>query len=198
MANIAAGIVVAKVGTATVQPSEIIETIKNQEQPNHIAPLLSWDDARAKITAWQENGLKVGFTNGCFDIIHYGHVNYLARTKERCDRLVLGLNHDQSVRLLKGSTRPVNDEIGRAAVIGALGSVDLVVLFGAEKEGEDNTPTEVLGVLQPDILMKGGDYTVDQLPEAKIVLEYGGTVDIMPLYDGYSTTNIIEKSRKTG
>lgn len=198
LANVAAGIVVAKVGTATVQPNEMIETIKNQERHNHIAPLLSWDDARAKIAAWQENGLKVGFTNGCFDIIHYGHVNYLAQAKERCDRLVLGLNHDQSVRLLKGPSRPVNDEDGRAAVIGALSSVDLVVLFGAKEESEDNTPTEVLGVLKPDILMKGGDYTVDQLPEAKIVLEYGGTVDIMPLYDGYSTTNIIEKSRKTG
>ena len=106
----------------------------------------------------------------------------------------MGLNHDNSVKLLKGSTRPINNQQARANVIGALGSVDMVVYFGANNQGEDNTPSKILEHLKPDILMKGGDYTIDQLPEAKIVQNYGGEVEIMPHYDGYSTTGIILKA----
>ena len=105
------------------------------------------------------------------------------------------LNHDKSVKILKGQERPINDEIARATVMGALSSIDMVVFFGAENEDEDNTPCAVVGHIQPDIFMKGGDYTVDQLPEGKVVLSYGGKVEIMPLYEGYSTTNIIKKTK---
>ncbi len=162
-----------------------------------MAPCLDWDEATKQIRAWQDEKLKVGFTNGCFDIVHYGHVNYLNEAAQKCDKLVLGLNHDKSVRILKGPERPINDEMARANVMGALASIDMVVLFGAKEEGQDNTPCEVLGVIKPDVIFKGGDYTVDQLPEAKVVMEYGGEVDIMPLYEGYSTTNIIKKSRSS-
>ena len=159
------------------------------------APLAGWDEAGEIVRGWQESGLRVGFTNGCFDILHVGHVTYLNEARQRCDKLVMGLNHDQSVRLLKGPSRPVNDENARAGVIGALASVDLVVLFGAQKQGEDNTPCALIERLRPDIFFKGGDYTLDQLPEAKIVQAYGGAVAIMSMKDGYSTTATIEKMK---
>lgn len=160
-----------------------------------MAPLADWQDAAVQVKDWQAQGLRVGFTNGCFDILHVGHVTYLNEARMRCDRLVMGLNHDQSVRLLKGPERPVNDERARAGVIGALASIDLVTFFGAEKTGDDNTPCALIQILKPDIFFKGGDYTIDQLPEAKIVQAYGGIVDIMSVVEGRSTTAIIEKMR---
>lgn len=169
--------------------------MSNKNEISLMAPCLNWEEASQQIQSWKKEGLKVGFTNGCFDIVHYGHVNYLNEAAQRCDKLVLGLNHDKSVGILKGSGRPINDELARANVMGALASIDMVVLFGADNKEQDNTPCEVLDAIKPDIIFKGGDYTIDQLPEAKIVLEYGGEVDIMPLYEGYSTTNIIKKSR---
>ncbi len=198
LANVAGGLAVAKVGTAIVPLDEVLaakdENAKTSK--SHIAPIYN-DSKRAaeQVRKWQEKGHKVGFTNGCFDILHHGHVNYLNDAKSRCDKLIIALNHDQSVRLLKGDSRPVNDEMARANVIGALGTVDMVVFFGAQEQGQDNTPCGVIDVLKPDVFMKGGDYTIDQLPEAKIVQSYNGVVDIMPLYEGYSTTNIIEKAR---
>jgi D-beta-D-heptose 7-phosphate kinase/D-beta-D-heptose 1-phosphate adenosyltransferase len=154
-----------------------------------------WDMARAQIIEWQRLGLKVGFTNGCFDILHAGHVMYLNQTKSYCDKLVLGLNSDVSVRLLKGETRPINPEHDRSDVMMGLKAVDHVVLFGAEKIGDDNTPSEVIAYLKPDIFFKGGDYTIDQLPEANAVLAYGGEVKILGVLEGRSTTNIIQKSK---
>ena len=203
LANIAGGLVVAKIGTATVQPRELLQAIEEFEQEdtsqsrnNFLAHILEWSDAQKKIQSWQDDGLKVGFTNGCFDILHYGHVNYLNQARGECDRLVVGLNHDQSVKILKGEERPINDQMARATVLGALGCVDMVVFFGAEKAGEDNTPCEVVGYLKPDLLMKGGGYKVDDLPEAQVAFSYGGDAKIMPLYEGYSTTGTIEKMRK--
>lgn len=193
IANIAGAIVVAKSGTATVTISEI-ENYIQKNTPKTLSAK-SWEDTIDQIDKWQAKGLKVGFTNGCFDIIHYGHVHYLARAKEKCDRLVVGLNHDKSVRILKGKTRPINDQNARAAVMAALSCVDAVVYFGAQNDGDDNTPCAIVDALKPDILMKGGDYTIDQLPEGKVAQSYGGTVEIMPLYEGYSTSNIIEKSK---
>lgn len=194
MANFAAGIAVSKVGTTPVYLDELRGLLSANSLSGRQARLAATSDARAQIAAWQAQGLKVGFTNGCFDIIHKGHVNYLEQARSHCDRLVLALNSDASVRILKGPTRPINDEDARAAVIGSLSSVDLVVLFGAQKAGEDNTPCALIDSLRPDIFFKGGDYTIDQLPEAKIVHGYGGEVAIMGLEDGFSTTNIIAKS----
>jgi rfaE bifunctional protein nucleotidyltransferase chain/domain len=161
-----------------------------------IEPQTDWGIARQTIAAWQQLGLKVGFTNGCFDILHAGHVMYLNQAKQHCDRLVLGLNSDTSVRILKGVNRPINNEQDRKDVMMGLKAIDHVVFFGAENAGDDNTPTNVIAHLKPDIFFKGGDYTIDQLPEAKAVLSYGGEVKILGLLDGRSTTNIIAKSQK--
>lgn len=194
IANEAAGIAVSKVGTAPVRGEELRQRLNGDRHEGRQARLLGEQAALDQIRKWQAQGLKVGFTNGCFDIIHKGHVNYLDQARSHCDRLVLALNSDASVRILKGPTRPINDEEARAAVIGSLSSVDLVVLFGATKAGEDNTPCALIEKLRPDIFFKGGDYTIDKLPEAKVVQAYGGVVNIMGLEDGFSTTNIISKS----
>jgi len=209
LANVAGGIVVSKIGTASIRASELMDAQNKSEfsiQTSPVGDMASIDRARQariynadeaidQIQKWRARGLKVGFTNGCFDLVHYGHVNYLNQARNKCDRLIVGLNHDASVKLLKGPDRPLNDQQARATVIGALGSVDMVVFFGAEKEGEDNTPCNLIAKLQPDIFFKGGDYKIEDLPEAKIVQGYGGSVSIMPLYEGYSTTGTIKKMK---
>lgn len=196
LANLAGGIVVAKVGTAAIRAEELLRAANGEGSTvsaSGQAALCGWDEAREQVKRWQAQGLKVGFTNGCFDILHAGHVHYLNEARGHCDRLVLGLNHDASVRILKGPTRPVNIETDRATVIGGLGAVSLVVLFGAEEKGQDNTPCALIDHIRPDLFFKGGDYTVDQLPEAKIVQAYGGEVRLMGLTAGLSTTNTIKK-----
>lgn len=196
LANLAGAVVVAKVGTAPIRSEELLRAVSGEGTKASAAgqaPLCDWDAARDQIRRWQAQGLKVGFTNGCFDILHAGHVHYLNEARGHCDRLVLGLNHDASVRILKGPTRPVNIETDRATVIGGLGAISLVVLFGAEVQGQDNTPCALIDHIRPDLFFKGGDYTVDQLPEAKIVQAYGGEVRLMGLTAGLSTTNTIKK-----
>ena len=135
----------------------------------------------------RKGGQKVVFTNGCFDILHAGHVTYLEAAKAQGDVLVLGLNTDASVRRLKGPERPISSELDRAKVVGALKSVDYVVLFG------EQTAEAVIAEVKPDIYVKGGDYTLDTLPEAKIVQSYGGKVAFIDMVEGRSTTNIINK-----
>lgn len=135
----------------------------------------------------RKGGQKVVFTNGCFDILHAGHVTYLEAAKAQGDVLVLGLNTDASVRRLKGPERPINSELDRAKVVGALKSVDYVVLFG------EQTAEAVIAEVKPDVYVKGGDYTLDTLPEAKIVQSYGGKVAFIDMVEGRSTTNIINK-----
>lgn len=200
LSNIAGGIVVGKIGTTPIAPDELLHALNGGQSLSgrHARIVRDWDEARDIAAAWQAQGLKVGFTNGCFDILHYGHVNYLNHARDLCDRLIVGLNHDKSVKILKGPERPVNDETARGTVIGALASVDLVVFFGAEEAGQNNTPEAVIGAVRPDIFFKGGDYKIEDLPEAKIVQSYGGEVRIMNLYEGYSTTSTIEKMRKNG
>jgi D-beta-D-heptose 7-phosphate kinase/D-beta-D-heptose 1-phosphate adenosyltransferase len=199
LANIAGGIAVGKLGTTPVRLDELNLAIDRKETDDRgltARVCQDWNAAKEIIDVWKAKGLRVGFTNGCFDILHTGHVGYLAKAREKCDRLIVGLNHDVSVKLLKGPTRPVNDEIARANVIGALASVDLVVFFGAQEPGQDNTPSALIGALQPDCFFKGGDYTVESLPEAKIVHSYGGSVEVLNLYEGFSTTSTIEKMKK--
>lgn len=130
---------------------------------------------------------KIVFTNGCFDIIHVGHVRYLTTAKNFGDVLIVGLNTDESVRKLKGATRPINNQDDRAEVLLGLKAVDHVIFFG------EDTAENLIAELQPDIYVKGGDYTLDTLPEAKIVQAYGGRIEIVNLVAGKSTTNIIEK-----
>lgn len=137
--------------------------------------------------ALREAGQKVVFTNGCFDILHAGHVRYLQEARAQGDCLVLGLNSDESVRRLKGPTRPINSELDRAEVVGALKSVDYVVLFG------EQTAESLIVKVRPAVYVKGGDYTLDTLPEAKIVQSYGGSVHFVKMVEGRSTTNVIKK-----
>ncbi len=136
-------------------------------------------------------GKKIVFTNGCFDILHAGHVRYLTQARSFGDCLVLGLNTDASVRRFKGPTRPINAEQDRAAVVDALEAVDYVVLFG------ERTAEALISLVKPDVYAKGGDYTLDTLPEAKIVQSYGGRVEFIDLVAGRSTTNVIEKIKET-
>ena len=135
-------------------------------------------------------GQRIVFTNGCFDILHAGHVRYLAQARAQGDCLVLGLNSDASVRRLKGSSRPINSELDRAAVVGALKSVDYVVIFG------EQTAEKLIAKVRPAVYAKGGDYTLDTLPEAKIVQSYGGRVAFIDMVAGRSTTNVIAKIKE--
>ena len=135
----------------------------------------------------REGGQKVVFTNGCFDILHAGHVRYLNTARSFGDCLVLGLNSDASVRRIKGPTRPINNELDRAEVVGALGCVDYVVIF------DEPTAEALITKVHPDVYVKGGDYTIETLPEGQIVQKYGGQVELVKLVEGRSTTSVIKK-----
>ncbi len=195
LSNIAGGIAVSKVGTSPVRTEEMLHAIEGNFEGPHTAPFCTAEQALEQIKRWRAQGLKVGLTNGCFDILHAGHVRYLNEARGRCDKLIVAINRDESVKLLKGPSRPVNSEEARASVLGALGCVDMVISFGASRAGEDNTPSALVAMLQPDIFFKGGDYTEEQLPESKIVRAYGGEVAIMGMLEGFSTTAILAKSR---
>ena len=159
---------------------------KNYSMNNMPSQCCSHDELLLKVRKWQADGEKVVFTNGCFDILHAGHVRYLAAARQLGDRLVIGLNSDASVRRLKGPKRPVAPEDDRAEVLSALGAVDAVTLF------DDDTPEALIGMLLPDILVKGADWAVEKIAGAKAVIENGGSVLTVPLLEGRSTTGIIE------
>ena len=152
--------------------------------------LISRDDIAAFCEVLRKGGQKVVFTNGCFDILHAGHVTYLEKARSFGDCLVLGLNTDASVRANKGPSRPINSELDRAKVVGALKAVDYVVLFG------EQTAEKLIAKVKPDVYVKGGDYTLDTLPEAKIVMGYGGKVEFVNMVEGRSTTNVIQKIKQ--
>ncbi len=199
IANIAGGIAVSKPGTAPVTFDELLQGLSAGDFYSASEKIMySHRAAQEKVASWKAMGLKVGLTNGCFDILHAGHVNYINEARGHCDKLIVALNHDASVKILKGPSRPVNDQNARAVVLSGLGAVDMVAFFGAERAGDDNTPCALIEQVKPDIYFKGGDYKVEQLPEAKIVHAYGGDVLIMAMHEGFSTTSIIERSRKTG
>lgn len=142
------------------------------------------------VTTLKAEGKKIVFTNGCFDILHVGHVRYLKEAKALGDILILGLNSDSSVKSLKGSNRPINNESDRAEVLSALKAIDYVVIF------DEKTAENIVGEVKPDIYAKGGDYSIDTLPEAKIVAEHGGKTVLLQLVDGKSSTNIINKCKE--
>ncbi len=153
------------------------------------AKIQSWGEAAEQVKRWQEAGDKVVFTNGCFDLLHYGHLCYLAQARELGQRLALGLNAADSVRRLKGPHRPIKDEATRQLQMASLQCVDLVVLF------EQDTPLELLQKLLPDVLVKGGDYAPEDIVGADVVQQHGGEVRVLPYIQGYSTTSIEEKIR---
>lgn len=139
---------------------------------------------------WHSGGKKVVFTNGCFDILHRGHVEYLAKAADLGDMLVVGLNSDSSVRRIKGEGRPLNDEQSRAAVLSALESVDVVVLF------DEDTPENLIRTIKPDVLVKGSDYKIEDIVGADFVVNHGGEVVTIDFVEGYSTTGIIDRMSK--
>jgi len=182
LANAAAGIVVGKPGTAVIHAEELVSALHAQDLSTGEDKVATLAAALDRIAAWREAGLKIGFTNGCFDLIHPGHVSLLAQARGACDRLVVGLNSDNSVRRLKGDGRPVQSEAARAQVLASLAAVDLVVIFN------DETPLRLIEAIRPDLLIKGADYRRDQVVGAEIVESYGGRVMLAEILPGHSTT----------
>jgi D-beta-D-heptose 7-phosphate kinase/D-beta-D-heptose 1-phosphate adenosyltransferase len=185
LANLAAGIVVGKVGTAVTYASELADALAEDAYGHHKSR--PTPRVLEQVERWRLRGLKIGFTNGCFDLLHPGHVALLAQARAACDRLVVGLNSDASVARLKGADRPVQQEAARAAVLASLSSVDLVVVF------PEDTPMALIEAIRPDVLIKGADYRVDEVVGADFVQSYGGTVVLADLIAGHSTTATIKR-----
>ncbi len=190
LANVAAGIAVGKLGTSTVSPVEIIGAISHEHTDSDVK-IKNLDVLVSIVEAEKQRGKKVVFTNGCFDLLHAGHVRYLQKARKFGDLLVLGLNSDSSVRRLKGEKRPLIGESERAHILAALDCIDYVVIF------EEDTPMRLLEALRPTVLVKGGDYTPDTVVGRDLVESYGGRVELVEFVDGKSTTNIIEKILQT-
>ena len=181
LANIAAGIVVGKLGTASVYLDEIRPHYEKRR------PYSNLEGARSLVELFRERNQKIVFTNGCFDILHAGHVEYLEAAKSKGDKLIVGINSDRSVSQLKGSKRPINKLIHRAKVLGSLRCVDEVVMF------DEETPIKLIKSLKPDFLVKGGDYKVQDIVGYDVVSKYGGSVITIPLIKGLSTTKILNQ-----
>lgn len=191
LANAAAGIVVAKIGTAVAYADDLQDAIAARDPAKSgNGKVMTLAAALDRIAAWRQRGERIGFTNGCFDLIHPGHVSLLAQARAGCDRLVVGLNADQSVRRLKGPERPVQNEVARSAVMASLESVDLVILF------PEDTPENLIEAIRPDVLAKGADYTVEQVVGAPFVQSYGGEILLVDLEPGHSTTATIDRIGK--
>jgi D-beta-D-heptose 7-phosphate kinase/D-beta-D-heptose 1-phosphate adenosyltransferase len=184
-ALLASGVAVGKVGTATVSPGELVEAARTAHMATAEAKIATPERMVEEVARWRARGLRVGFTNGCFDILHRGHVAYLAQARSWCDRLIVGVNSDRSVRALKGEGRPVNDLESRALVLAGLASVDLVAPF------DEETPLELIRAARPDVLVKGADYSEAQVVGGDLVRGWGGEVRLAALVDGYSTTAAI-------
>lgn len=183
IANGAAGIVVSKVGTYPIHRHELIELWQSLQEGEHTKPLYTKEEMKSLIDQWQANNEVVVFTNGCFDILHRGHITYLQEAAQLGRHLIIGLNSDDSVKRLKGETRPIVSEQDRAALLSALDCVDGVVLF------EEDTPADLLAYLRPNILVKGGDYKKEDIVGREFVDE----VEVLSFKDGYSTSDIVNK-----
>lgn len=187
LANLAAGIVVGKLGTATVDHGELAIALRREQLGPVDEKVVDWPEAKKRVESWRLRGLRVGFTNGCFDLIHPGHVRLLAAARAQCDRLVVALNTDDSVRRLKGPERPIQNEAARATVMAGIAAASAVVLF------DQDTPEELMRELRPDVIFKGADYTVDQVVGGEFVRSYGGQIALIPLEQGHSTTKTIRR-----
>jgi D-beta-D-heptose 7-phosphate kinase/D-beta-D-heptose 1-phosphate adenosyltransferase len=192
LANLAGGVVVGKVGTAVVRRQDLETALLERSIGTSEAKLVSAETAAERVRQWRAQGLEVGFTNGCFDLLHPGHVSLMRQARAAADRLVVGLNSDASAALLKGPGRPLQDEVARAIVLASLADVDLVVVFA------EPTPIELIRLLQPDVLVKGADYSRDQVVGADAVDSWGGRVLLAKLEVGNSTTDTIARARRGG
>lgn len=187
LANAAAGVVVRKLGVATVSASELRRAMQRQQDP--WAAILSEEQLLLQVADAREHGERIVMTNGCFDILHSGHVTYLEQARAFGQRLIVAVNDDASVARLKGPTRPVNSLESRMLVLAALRAVDWVVPFA------EDTPERIIRRVKPDVLVKGGDYKIEEIAGASFVLNAGGEVQIIPLVEGYSTSNVIKRIR---
>jgi D-beta-D-heptose 7-phosphate kinase/D-beta-D-heptose 1-phosphate adenosyltransferase len=189
-ANAAAAVVVGKRGTATVTLSELRHRILPSAS---LAPedkiVFDWAVLDDRLVEWRRHGLRIGFTNGCFDLLHRGHVKLLAEARAACDRLVVGLNSDASTTRLKGKGRPINPAEGRAEVLAALEAVDLVVVF------DEDTPLELIKRVRPAVLVKGADYSRDNVVGREVVENAGGDVILVDLVPGHSTTAMVRRAQ---
>ncbi len=190
MANAAAAVAVGKKGTATVTPPELRRKILPHAFLAAEEKIIgAGGDLDTQLSEWRAQGLRIGFTNGCFDILHPGHVKVLTAARGACDRLIVGLNSDGSVLRLKGEGRPVQDERARAEVLAALEAVDLVVIF------EEDTPIKLITRIRPSVLVKGGDYTREQVVGHEVVEACGGEVLLVDILPGFSTTSLVDRAR---
>lgn len=187
LANIAGSIVVSKIGTAAVTREELERELRNDQIKQSEDKLVSLHEAAEQAERWRKQGFKVGFTNGCFDLLHPGHISLLRQARAACDKLIVGLNSDSSVKRLKGDSRPIQNEISRATVLSSLRDIDQLVLFSEE------TPINLIKTIRPSVLVKGADYTVATVVGADLVQGWGGEVVLAQLIEGQSTTATIAK-----
>ena len=190
LANMAAGVVVGKVGTIPIKRRELIQAITDEQAIDQSDKICTPESLSERIDRWHAQGERIVFTNGCFDLLHVGHVTFLERAKHQGDRLIIGLNTDHSVRLLKGASRPLIPHDERARVLAALASVDAVVLF------DEDTPVELIKRLRPDVLVKGTNYREDQVAGADEVRSWGGNVVLLPVVGDHATTKILNAVAK--
>lgn len=187
LANIAAGVVVAKVGTVPVRQAELLKALISEDGQSQADKICDLTQLKTLVSHWKDSHKKIVFTNGCFDLLHAGHVTYLEAAKKTGDILILGLNTDRSVSALKGPTRPVIHEQDRARVLAALAAVDAVILF------DEDTPLQLIDAIRPDVIVKGDDYTEEQVVGGTEVKSWGGAVKLIPLVQGRSTSKILER-----
>jgi D-beta-D-heptose 7-phosphate kinase / D-beta-D-heptose 1-phosphate adenosyltransferase len=189
-ANAAAAIVVGKRGTATVSLAELRHRLLPAASlATEDKILFDWSELDERLVEWRRHRLRIGFTNGCFDLLHRGHIRLLAEARAACDRLIVGLNSDVSARRLKGRGRPINPADSRAEVLAALEAVDLVVLF------EEDTPLDLIKRVRPEVLVKGADYRREDVVGRQLVEASGGQVILVDLVSGHSTTAIVERAQ---
>ena len=187
LANLAAGIVVAKVGTVPIARHELVAALTPSSGISGAEKILDGDRLTQRIKEWRAAGETIVFTNGCFDLLHVGHITLLEDCRRFGSKLVLGLNSDDSIRRLKGPSRPIVGDRERSRVMAALAAVDAVVLF------EEDTPLELIRTVKPDVLVKGGDYIAENVVGYEDVTARGGRVEIVPTVEGFSTSNIVRK-----
>jgi D-beta-D-heptose 7-phosphate kinase/D-beta-D-heptose 1-phosphate adenosyltransferase len=190
LANQAAGLAVAKSGTATISAEELSGALLSDKTGSIESKIFTEAGLAERLAGWRAEGRRIGFTNGCFDLIHPGHIALLERARSVCNRLIVGLNSDVSVRRLKGEARPVQDETARAIVLASLAMVDAVILFGEE------TPLDLIKKIRPDVLVKGADYRIDQIVGGDFVTSYGGRILLTDLVSEQSTTGTIARMFK--
>jgi D-beta-D-heptose 7-phosphate kinase / D-beta-D-heptose 1-phosphate adenosyltransferase len=187
VANLAAGVVVGKVGTVPITKADLIDALQAEQGSEQAHKICDLAQLLTKVDSWKSQNQKIVFTNGCFDLLHAGHVTYLEAAKKRGDKLILGLNTDRSVSAIKGPSRPVVHENDRARVLAALESVDAVILF------DEDTPIKLINAIKPNIIAKGSDYAANQVVGGREVESWGGEIALIDLVEGRSTSNILKK-----